>query len=156
MWFIWILIPILAFFLVAVIVGTVKGAKRVARTSNLQKAADQSFRKTNGTHNFNYAIKQFGDSTSKRFKIIIVAETNFSDYGSGVSGVNLATHGKVVLKGKVTGKEKTTEFDLNSLEPSMTVVIPSDLMNEKLHVRVETDWTFSDIPLKEELEFDLD
>ena len=59
---------------------------------------------------------------------------------------NLIEKTPIAVLGKITFSKRL----------SLRSLIPSDLMNEKLHVRVETDWTFSDIPLKEELEFDLD
>lgn len=156
MFLIWLLIPVIAFLLVAVLVGTFKSAQRLRKTSNIQKSADKSYRKTNGTHAFNYAVKKFSDSTGARLKIIIVAETNFSDFSQGLNAVNTANSGKVTLKGAITGKESVTTFNFDNLEPNMTVKIPTELLNQKLHVCVETDWTFGNYPLEEKMEFDID
>lgn len=75
MFLIWFFIPVIAFLLVAVLVGTFKSAQRLRKTHNLQKSADKSYHKTNGTHAFNYAVKKFSDSAGARLKIIIVNET---------------------------------------------------------------------------------
>ena len=155
---VYVIIGVLSILLVFVLAITISGTKRVAKTKKLQKSADLSFRKTNGTHNFNYAIKKFGYDSGKRIKIIIVAETNMSDvtYAFKTANVCTANKGRVVLKGVVSGKESSFEYTLTTLEPTITVNIPPELTNEKLHVQVTTEWTFSNNPLVEELEFDLD
>ena len=155
---IYVIIVVLSILLVFVISVTIAASKRVAKTKSLQKSADLSFRKTNGTHNFNYAIKKFGDDSGKRIKIIIVGETNMSDVTNAFNTGNVSTanKGTVVLKGVVSGKESSSEHTLTTLQPTITVNIPTELTNEKLHVRVTTEWTFSNNPLVEELEFDLD
>ena len=157
--FLWVLIVILSIAFVVVVAATIAATKRVVKTNKMQQAADLSFKKMNGTHNFKYAIKKFSDANGKRIKIIIVGETNMSDVANAwnTATVSSANSGRVTLKGTESGRESVSEFNnLTNLQPTLTVPVPAELEGEKLHVRVETEWTFSGLPLKEELEFDLD
>lgn len=156
--FLWVLIVVLSIAFIIVVAATIAATKRVVKTNKMQQAADLSFKKTNGTHNFKYAIKKFSDSNGKRIKIIIVGETNISDVANAwnTATVSTANHGKVILTGSESGRQSVSEYDCNNLQPTLTVPVPAELEGEKLHVRVETEWTFSGMPLEEELEFDLD
>ena len=55
--FLWVLIVVLSIAFIIVVAATIAATKRVVKTNKMQQAADLSFKKTNGTHNFKYALK---------------------------------------------------------------------------------------------------
>lgn len=151
MGFLYVIIVVCSILFVFCMIGLALSLKRKNKESKLQAAADYNFQTKNGSYSFKYMIKGFNSETGKKIKIVVNPVLGFSDLST--SSTNKCTSAAVLVKGKKSGKAKSYNFDLDSLNPNFTVVLSQNLASEELEVHVATKWSLGGSIIDEKLSF---
>ena len=151
MGFLWVLVIICGIGFIGCMIGLSLSIKNRNKEKKLQAAADYNFESRNGSYSFKYMVKGFTSTDGKKIKIVINPVLGFSDLTT--SSTNSANSAKVVIKGKMSGKEESKEFTLASLNPNVTMPVGAELANEALDVEVSSVWTLGGSRIEEKINF---